>query len=156
MWPVLCFTREEPVDGWARDVMLCSTATVVARLACRPTVLDAGEIADAVLTLQARMRSKTTSPPWPRTAVAPRLSRARPAPRPTVPTVVTPTGSPTGHRRLKRALKRLVTGVGAWWLATMLVYLTVGPLTGYADNVLGPITLVLAVLSWVLMRRLIR
>ena len=38
----------------------------------------------------------------------------------------------------------------------MLVYLTLGPMTHYADNVLGPTTLVLAVLSWVLMRRLIR
>ena len=156
VWPVLCFTREEPVHGWARDVMLCSTATVVARLTGRPTVLDAGEIADAVLTLQARMRSKATTPPRPRTAVGPRLSRPRPALRPMVPTVVTPTRYPTGHSRLKRSLKRLVTGVGAWWLATMLVYLTLGPMTHYADNVLGPATLVLAVLSWVLMRRLIR
>ena len=81
VWPVLCFTREEPVDGWARDVMLCSTATVVARLTGRPTVLDAGEIADAVLTLQARMRSKATPPPRPRTAVgAPALEAATSAP----------------------------------------------------------------------------
>ena len=157
VWPVLCFTREEPVDGWARDVMLCSTANVAAMLTGRPTVLDAGEIADAVLTLQTLMRSKTTPPPRPRPAVAPPLSRPRPAPRPTVPTVVTPTRSPAGHRRLKRSLKRLVSGVGAWWLATrVLVYLTLGPMTHYADNVLGPSTLVLAVLSWMLMRRLIR
>ena len=158
VWPVLCFTGEEPVDGWARDVMLCSTSTVVAMVACRPTVLDAGEIADAVLTLQARMRSKTTPPPRPRAAVAPRLSRPRPASRAPlpVPVGVTPIGSPTRHRRLRRSLKRLVTGIGAWWLATMLLYLTVGPLTHYADNVLGPATIILAVLSWVLMRRLIR
>ena len=30
--PVLCFVRDEPLTGWARDVMVCSTANVAAML----------------------------------------------------------------------------------------------------------------------------
>jgi hypothetical protein len=53
--PVLCFTRDENIEGWARDVMLCSTANVVPMLLTRPGMLGPDEITDAVLTLKARM-----------------------------------------------------------------------------------------------------
>ena len=39
--PVLCFVRDEPITGWARDVMVCSTANVVDMLLSRPPVMDA-------------------------------------------------------------------------------------------------------------------
>lgn len=38
--PVLCFVRDEPLTGWARDVMVCSTVNVTEMLMSRPTVLD--------------------------------------------------------------------------------------------------------------------
>jgi Nuclease-related domain len=48
---VLCFVREEPLTGWARDVMVCSTANLVAMLTSRPQVLEPADVrrcADAV------------------------------------------------------------------------------------------------------------
>ena len=38
--PVLCFVREDPIYGWARDVMVCSTSNIAAMLMSRPEVLD--------------------------------------------------------------------------------------------------------------------
>jgi Ca2+/Na+ antiporter len=43
--PVLCFVRDEPITGWARDVMVCSTANVSEMLTSRPPVLHAATIA---------------------------------------------------------------------------------------------------------------
>ena len=43
--PVLCFVRDEPITGWARDVMVCSTANVNEMLTSRPPVLHAATIA---------------------------------------------------------------------------------------------------------------
>lgn len=37
--PVLCFVRYEPLDGWAHDVAVCTTATLTAMLTSRPPVL---------------------------------------------------------------------------------------------------------------------
>jgi hypothetical protein len=36
---VLCFVRDEPMTGWARDVMVCSTGNLVEFLLSRPPVL---------------------------------------------------------------------------------------------------------------------
>jgi hypothetical protein len=41
---VLCFVRDEPLTGWARDVMVCSTANLVEMLTSRPHVLEAGDV----------------------------------------------------------------------------------------------------------------
>lgn len=60
--PVLCFARDDTVEGWARDVMLCSTVNVVQMLLTRPAVMGPGEVVDAVITLQARMSSVGTTP----------------------------------------------------------------------------------------------
>lgn len=38
--PVLCFVREDPLEGWARDVMVCSTINIATMLLSRPVVLD--------------------------------------------------------------------------------------------------------------------
>lgn len=38
--PVLCFVREAPLSGWARDVMVCSTSNIADMLTSRPPVLD--------------------------------------------------------------------------------------------------------------------
>ena len=36
VYPVLCFVQDEPLTGWARDVMVCSTQNLVAMLTTRP------------------------------------------------------------------------------------------------------------------------
>ena len=41
---VLCFVREEPLTGWARDVMICSTSTLTEMLKSRPLTLPPGTI----------------------------------------------------------------------------------------------------------------
>jgi hypothetical protein len=151
--PVLCFVRDEPMEGWARDVMLCSTTNLVAMLNSRPTVFGINEMADAVITLRARMHSMADPAPRRRHGTSTCPSAALKAQSVSAsPTAVLQ----TGRRQVKRSLKRLVTGVGVWWLATMALYLTVGPLTKGSDNVLAPATIVLAILSWLLMRRLIK
>lgn len=38
--PVLCFDRDEPVFGWSREVMVCSTVNVATLLNSCPAVLD--------------------------------------------------------------------------------------------------------------------
>ena len=43
--PVLCFARDEPLSGWARDVKLCSTATLEQFLLTRPPVLPPERVA---------------------------------------------------------------------------------------------------------------
>jgi endonuclease YncB( thermonuclease family) len=74
--PVLCFVREEPLTGWARDVMVCSTANVVQLLTTRPEILPSHIVREACLQLDAMFRSaaapSTTATPRstvPRTAV---------------------------------------------------------------------------------------
>ena len=53
--PVLCFHREERLAGWARDVMVCSTANVVTMLGSRLTVLTPEQVRDASIALDASL-----------------------------------------------------------------------------------------------------
>jgi endonuclease YncB( thermonuclease family) len=76
--PVLCFVREEPLTGWARDVMVCSTANLVEMLTTRPEVLPPHIVREASLQLDAMLRSAAA----PTAATAP---RATATPRPTMP-----------------------------------------------------------------------
>lgn len=67
--PVLCFIREEPIVGWARDVMICSSANVVEMLLSRPVVLSA-EARQRIclgldIGLSAAGRSREAATPWP-------------------------------------------------------------------------------------------
>lgn len=41
---VLCFVRDEPLTGWARDVMVCSTSNLTSMLLSRPSVLSAEDV----------------------------------------------------------------------------------------------------------------
>ena len=59
--PVLCFVREEPLTGWARDVMVCSTTNLVEQLTTRPEVLPPHLVREACLQLDATFR-KATAP----------------------------------------------------------------------------------------------
>lgn len=76
---VLCFVREEPLTGWARDVMVCSTANLVVMLASRPAVLEPADVrrcADAV-----RPSAGRRSQPLQRSAPPPRPAHVASASR---------------------------------------------------------------------------
>ncbi len=60
--PVLCFHREERLAGWARDVMVCSTANVVNMLGSRHTVLTPEQVRDASIALDASLSGAAPVP----------------------------------------------------------------------------------------------
>jgi endonuclease YncB( thermonuclease family) len=82
--PVLCFVRDEALTGWARDVMVCSTANLVEMLTSRPEVLPPPIAREASLQLDAMVRS-ATAPAAPAAPAARTAPRATATPRPTVP-----------------------------------------------------------------------
>lgn len=59
VFPVLCFLTDEPLSGWCRDVMVCSTATLSQMLLTRPGVLDQSAATDAWLRLDAQLHAAT-------------------------------------------------------------------------------------------------
>ncbi len=61
--PVLCFVRDEPVAGWARDVIVCSTSNVVAMLESRKPVFVQPEVQRQLHRLQGALSSATMAPP---------------------------------------------------------------------------------------------
>ncbi len=100
---VLCFVRDDPLTGWAGDVMICSTANLVQMLTSRPQVLEPGDVQRCV---DAMRRSAT------RTAVASTRRRAAPS-----------KGTGTAVRSRRRArLGRVVPPllVGALFVGTLL------------------------------------
>jgi hypothetical protein len=60
--PVLCFVGDHELEGWARDVMLCTPANLVAMLMSRPQVLDAAAVRRTLLGLQEALKSATAAP----------------------------------------------------------------------------------------------
>jgi hypothetical protein len=57
---VLCFVRDEPLTGWARDVMVCSTTNLVEMLTSRPHALDAGHVQRCVEAVRRSATRRTT------------------------------------------------------------------------------------------------
>ena len=55
--PVLCFVRPEPIEGWVRDVMVCSTVNLPAMLAGRPPILGPESIGRVASILQWQLSS---------------------------------------------------------------------------------------------------
>ncbi len=94
--PVLCFVRDEALTGWARDVMVCSTANLVELLSTRPEVLPPHILIEARLQLDAMFRSATA--PLPRHSV---VTPARHSPPRRIPV-----GSLTFTERLMAATTR--------------------------------------------------
>lgn len=62
---VLCFVRDEPMTGWARDVMVCSTNNLTTMLLSRPPVLGAEDVRRCVdaIRLMTMRPSRGTAPP---------------------------------------------------------------------------------------------
>jgi len=86
--PVLCFVRDDPLTGWARDVMVCSSANLIQLLESRPAAIAPPDVREASLQLSAQL-SDARSAPGPahpgRTVSRPRrlrVPRPRIAPRP--------------------------------------------------------------------------
>jgi hypothetical protein len=66
--PVLCFTREEPMSGWVRDVMVSSTSTLVSMLESRELILETDQVSAAATHLDMQLRAAAESSPAPRPA----------------------------------------------------------------------------------------
>ena len=64
--PVLCLVSDEPVSGWVRDVMICSTVTLPQMLLTRPSVLTPSQLAEVWARLQLELRSAQAGPTVPR------------------------------------------------------------------------------------------
>lgn len=74
---VLCFVRDEPLTGWARDVMVCSTQNLTEMLTSRPVVLGPDDVRACVDEIRAgAVRTK----PAPRAAAAPRSRKKKSRP----------------------------------------------------------------------------
>jgi hypothetical protein len=59
---VLCFATDDPLSGWSRDVMVCSTGTLAQMLLSRPVVLDPAQATDGWFRLDAKLRAATRAP----------------------------------------------------------------------------------------------
>jgi hypothetical protein len=60
--PVICFVRDEPIVGWARDVMLCSTGNLLEMLTSRNRVLPDDVRQVVTLELDAALRPAMERP----------------------------------------------------------------------------------------------
>jgi hypothetical protein len=81
--PVVCFDREQPVFGWSREVMVCSTVNVATLLTSRPAVLDHATLGLTAEALAQSLRVATDPivPIPPKRQVPPKDRRAHAAKR---------------------------------------------------------------------------
>lgn len=80
---VLCFVRDEPLTGWARDVMVCSTQNLAQMLTSRPTVLDPDDVracVDAIRARTIRTKPAARAPAAPRAKAVPRTRKKQSRP----------------------------------------------------------------------------
>lgn len=155
MKPVICFDRDEEISGWAREVMLCSTANIVEMLMSRPRVLSDAEINHAATLLRRCMTTKARPRPSAQRAYSsrsssPRSRRARqsfsPPRRP-----VAPPAPPVSRKKLSR----FFVGLGIWFCLAMVIGATTNALALNPD--VGSIAALLAgLVSWFLARRIVR
>lgn len=119
--PVLCFAHEEPIAGWVRDVMICSTANVAGMLATRPVALDAAQRTQICLGLDLGLSRAGASPPtaaWESPPVpGPRSEQSRHPTR--TPSVVA--GGARARRR--RSRPSAVAGLRRLAAVALVVYL---------------------------------
>lgn len=143
--PVLCFVGGNGVDADLGGVLLCRVESLLALLMGRPVALSEESL--DFLRFELDMSTRAATGP-----VAPKL--AMPRTSSSVASASTPHHR-RAERRIPRALRRLVVGVGLWWLACFIVTLTVG-LTTHNGALVGCLDIALALLSTVAVRRIIR
>lgn len=142
---VLCFVREEPLAGWARGVMVCSTANIASMLASRPPTLHPNALARLRPQLEAELIA-ATAPPVPAAASAAAVATAAPAASGT-PTRLPPRSdrprrsNASTRKRPRRGLPKLALLIGI-----ALVMLITGPalLRAVSNAVSGGVQSVLA------------
>jgi hypothetical protein len=124
--PVLCFVGDHRIEGWARDVMLCTPQNLVTMLLSRPVVLDGPAVRRTSVQLQQSLAAAANERP--RTASSSRRVVVGPAWR-----------SRTGPRSEKGSGRGVRTLLGR--LALILVGLVaMGALVRQADDIARAIT----------------
>jgi hypothetical protein len=123
--PVLCFVRDEPIAGWARDVMVCSTPNVNEMLTSRPPVLHAATIA-RLLPVLTRDLFPATSP-----AAAPGQGTSIRDPWQSGPSPARPR---RGRRRRGPRATRFALAVAAFAVAVAMVPALVSMLSNAASQ----------------------
>lgn len=103
--PVLCFVRDDDLRGWARDVMVCSTANLAAMLMTRKPVLDETSTATLVRHLTSALRAAASPSARP---IGSAGSRAPRSPAPSATRRASRRGRSPGER-----FARLVVGLTA-------------------------------------------
>ena len=135
--PVLCFVGQTDVEGWCRDVMVCSTDNLTRMLLTRPAVLGPDHSTDAWFRLDAQLRSAMTAP-------APLPPRSTGTRRPVhVPSFVQRSplrGSKRSRRHSNSVLKLFAS------LALITAFVTVGPTVAQSigEGISGAVTRQLA------------
>ena len=56
--PVLCFVQDEPLQGWAGEVMVCSTSNLLTMLTTRPKRVPADQLVQLCLDLESGIRAR--------------------------------------------------------------------------------------------------
>jgi len=122
--PVLCFVRDEPIVGLARDVMVCSTANVNEMLTSRPPVLHAATIA-RLLPVLTRGLFPATSADVPPARARSATDRWRPRSHPR---------TRSGPRRRGPRATRFALMVAAFFVAVAMVPAVVSMLSNAASR----------------------
>ncbi|HEY6933070.1 MAG TPA: nuclease-related domain-containing protein [Marmoricola sp.] len=79
--PVLCFVRDQEIRGTVRDVLVCSTATLVQTLISRAALLDDAARRDIRAWLERSLPAAAATVPTPPRWAPPRPAKRAPAPR---------------------------------------------------------------------------
>jgi hypothetical protein len=108
---VLCFATDKPMSGWCRDVMVCSTATLLQMLSSRLVVLGPGEVAAAAYRLDAQLTAAASSSSAVRRAGATTPGRAALGRVPS-----SPAERRSRARRSRRRKKELIRLIGSLML----------------------------------------
>jgi hypothetical protein len=124
--PVLCFVGGHELEGWARDVMVCTPTNLVAMLVSRPPAMDEQAVRRTLLQLQQSLAAATSATP--RAPSRPKRSGLAPGAR---------TGSNSRSKSgLRREAWRLLGGL-AVILATVV---GVRALLDHSDDVARALT----------------
>ena len=114
--PVLCFVGQTEVEGWCRDVMVCSTDNLTRMLLTRPFAMSPDQSTDAWFRLDSQLRSAVEPP----AALPVRSAGVRVRTQPPVRRAPT-RGHTRAGRRSNSVLKLLVS------IIALVAFVTVGP-----------------------------
>jgi hypothetical protein len=102
--PVLCCIGDHRLEGWARDVLLCTPQNLVAMLVSRPPMMDAPTVHRTLMYLQRALAAATSG--MPRKSSRPKRWSRVPAAR----TRATSRSKKSGNARVSQLLGGLARG----------------------------------------------